>query len=284
MRRLLFCLPLGLPLCLLVCVPLCLLMAPNGPRTATPSPVSALAEASDDGGKLPSDEQMTQLAKTDPVAFLENCLRRCDREVKGYHCVLRKQERLEGKLQPSEEIAVDFREEPFSVLMDWKEGTRLAQRTMYVKGENGDRMLVKPAGLLALAGVVERDADSPDAKKSSRYPITEFGIKVGMERTLAAWKQAAKDKALHVEYLGEVKVKELGDRVCWKLHRTDYKGPEDIDGVTESTFYIDKETWLELGSTLKGADGEPLADYFFKDVELNPDFKAGTFTKEAVGR
>ena len=226
---------------------------------------------------------MTRLAETDPIAFLEACLRRYDREVKGYHCILHKQERLEGTLQPSEEIACDFREEPFSVLMEWKKGAGLAQRTLFVKGENKDKILVKGTGLLALAGVVERDTDSPDAKKSSRYPINEFGIKCGMERTLASWKAAQKDGALHVEYLGEVKVKEAGDRVCWKLRRTGYKAPED-GGVTESTFYYDKETWLQVGSTLKGADGQLVGEYFFNDIELNPDFKADTFTREAVGR
>ena len=271
MRRLLFCLPL------------CLLMGPNGPHSAAPRG-PALADVADDGGALPTEARMKRLAETDPVAFLEACIRRYDREVKGYRCALHKQERLDGKLQPSEEIDAQFREDPFSVLMDWKEGVRLAQKTLYVKGENKERMLVKPSGLLALAGVVERDTDSPDAKKSSRYPITEFGIKFGMERTLAAWKAAQKDDALHVDFLGEVKVKEAGDRVCWKLRRTGYKGPEDIDGVTEATFYFDKETWLQVGSTLKGADGQLLGEYFFKDIELNPDFKADTFTREAVGR
>ncbi|HVS34424.1 MAG TPA: DUF1571 domain-containing protein [Gemmataceae bacterium] len=269
---------------LLICLPLCLLMAPSGPHNAAHPPGSNLAEVIDDGSALPTQAQMKRLAETDPVAFLEACLRRYDREVKGYRCILHKQERLGGVLQPSEEIAVDFREKPFSVLMDWKEGARLAQRTLYVKGENKDKMLAKGAGLLALGGVLERDADSEDAKRSSRYAITEFGIKVGTQRTLAAWKQAVKDDALHVEFLGEVKVKEVGDRVCWKLRRTGYKSPEDIDGVTDGTFYFDAETWLQVGSTLKGADGQLLADYFFKDIELNPDFKPDTFTKEAIGR
>ncbi len=269
MRRLLFCLPL------------CLLMSPSGPHRAAPSG-PALADVADDGGALPTEARMKRLAETDPVAFLEACIRRYDREVKGYHCVLYKQERLEGALQPTEEIACDFREEPFSVRMDWIKNAGLAQKTLFVKGENKDKILVKGTGLLALAGTVERDTDSPDAKKSSRYPINEFGIKCGMERTLAAWQKAQKDGALHVEFLGEVKVKEAGDRVCWKLRRTGYKGPEDIDGVTEATFYFDKETWLQVGSTLKNADGQLLGEYFFTDIELNPDFKAVTFTREGL--
>ncbi len=269
---------------LLLCLPLCFLLAPDGPRGAAPAADAPLVRVADDGGALPTEARMKQLAETDPIAFIEACIRRYDREVKGYRCVLHKQERLDGKLQPSEDIAAQFREKPFSVLMDWREGARLAQKTLYVKGQNDDKLLVKPAGLLALAGVVERDPNGDDARKSSRVPITDFGIKIGMEHTLTSWLAAQKQNALHVEYLGEFKVKEAGDRVCWKLRRTDYKRPEDIDGVTDLTMYIDKDTWLQVGSTLKGADGQLLGEYFFRDIEINPDFKPDTFTRENVAR
>jgi len=269
---------------LLLCLPLCLLLAPAGPRDTERPPAAPITAVADDGGALPTQEQMKRLAETDPVAFLQACIRRYDREVKGYHCILHKQERLQGTLQPSETIACDFREDPFSVLMDWREGTRLAKRTLYVKGENKDNILVKPAGLLALAGVVERDPLGTDAKKSSRVPITEFGIRIGMGHALAPGEAAQKQNALHVEFLGEAKVKEAGDRVCWKLHRKDYKKPEDIDGVADAVFYYDKETWLQVGTTLKDADGKLLGEYWFRDIQLNPDFKAGTFSREAVGR
>ena len=52
---------------------------------------------------------------------------------------LQKQERLGGKLQGTEVIDVSFQEKPFSVLLDWQRGTRLAQRTLYQKGQNRDK-------------------------------------------------------------------------------------------------------------------------------------------------
>jgi hypothetical protein len=269
---------------LLIYLPLCLLTAPGSSPSAPPAADPAFARPADDGKPLPTEAQMKRLAETDPIAFLEICIRRYDREVKGCRCTLHKQERLEGKLQPSEVIDVQFREEPFSVLLDWREGARMAKKTLYAKGENKDRVLVKPAGLLAIAGVVERDPNGEDARKGSRVPITDFGIEIGTEHTLGSWKKAQAQNALHVEYLGEMKVKEAGDRVCWKLRRTRFKAPEDIDGVTDLTIYVDKETWLQVGSTLKGADGQLLGEYFFRDIELNPEFKPGAFTREAVAR
>jgi hypothetical protein len=269
----------------LFCLPLCLALTPEPrPSAALAWPEAAsFAEVADDGKDLPENAQMEKLAKTDPIAFLENCLKRYDREVKGYQVTLRKQERIGGKLQRSEVIEAQFREEPFSVAFEWKEGARLAKKVMYVKGENKDQLLVKPSGLGSLIGIVERDPTGDEAKQSGRYPLTEFGIKLGTQRTLAAWVAAKKQDALHVEFLGEKKIKELDDRPCWVLKRTRYKKPED-DGVSELTTYIDKETWLQVGSLLKGADNEVIGEYFFRDVRLNPEFKKDTFTREALSR
>ena len=232
---------------------------------------------------LPSDAQMAELAKKNPIAFLKYCLRRYDYTVKGYELTFKKQERLGGKLYPSETIAVKFREEPFSVYFDWIKGERLAKKVLYVRGENDNKLLVKPAGRLAsaLVGVVERDAEGEDAKQSSRYPMPEFGIKVGMVLTLEAWEAARKNKTLEIEYAGLKKIKETGDRECYVLKRPHYAKPE-ADGICSSTFYFDKETWLQTGSTLKNKDGELIGEYWFTDITLNPKFKPGTFTREAL--
>ena len=92
---------------------------------------------------------------------------------------------------------------------------------------------------------------------------------------------AARDRgALKVEYLGVRKVKETGDRLCWALHRTNDK-PED-DGIMDGMFYFDKENWLQTGVVLKGEEGKLIGDYMFRDVQLNPKFKPGQFTREAL--
>jgi hypothetical protein len=232
---------------------------------------------------LPSDAQMEELAKKNPIAFLKYCIRRYDYTVQGYELTFKKQERLGGKLYPSETIAVKFREEPFSVYFDWIKGERLAKKVLYVRGENNNKLLVKPAGKLAalVVSVVERDPNGEEAKESSRYPMPEFGIKVGMVLTLEAWQAARKNKTLDIEYAGVKKIKELGDRECYVLKRPHYAKPE-ADGISSSTFYFDKETWLQTGSTLKNKDGELIGEYWFADITLNPKFKPGTFTRDAL--
>src|SRR5262249_7395429 len=156
---------------------------------------------------------------TDPIQFLQGALQRYDREVRAYRALLIKQERVQGNLGPVEHVAVWFRESPFSVRMDWKKGFGLAARTAFVKGENNDQMLVKPYGWRGLVGIILRDPEAPDAKKSSRYPITTFGLKIGMQNTLKSWQAAHKRGDLQVLLGGTKTLPELGGRPCWELKR-----------------------------------------------------------------
>jgi hypothetical protein len=262
-------------------MPLCLLLAFAGVSRSLPS-AQAVSAAADGSAPLPDTEAVERLVKTDPVAFMRVCLQRYDRDVKGYRCTFVKQERLGGKLQRSEVIDICFREDPFSVLFDWKEGARLASKVLYVKGQNGDQMLVRPSGWRgALVSTVSRDPEGSDAKESSRYPITDFGMKKGMVRAIAAWGAAQKEGSLKYQYGGKRKIAEAGDRLCYVLHRLDYRQPEE-DGITDAVMYYDVETWLQVGSTLKGAEGQLIGDYWFRDIKLNPDFPPDTFTRAGL--
>jgi hypothetical protein len=257
--------------------------APPEPRPAAPA-LHVPRKVSDNGDALPGNREMERLAHKDPVAFLKNCIRRYQRDVQGYHLIMQKQERLGGRLQPTEVIDVWFREKPFSVLLKWLHGAGRAEKALYVEGQNGDQTLVRPAGALArkIAGDVLRiDPTSAEARQSGRYSIKEFGLNKGALRTLASWEDAAKEDALHVEFLGVIQVKEAGDRPCWALRRTRYARPEN-DGVTELTVYYDTETWLQVGSVLKGEEGKVIGSYFFRDIQLNPTFKPKQFDRSAL--
>jgi hypothetical protein len=227
---------------------------------------------------------MEKLAGKDPVAFLKACIRYFDRKVEGYTAVMQKRERIDGKLQAQEVLNVAVKEKPFSVYLEWTEGARLAERSLYVDGENGGKMLARPKGFLArqvVGDVVKRDPEGSDAKKSGRYPMTQFGIRKGMERTLASWEAAQKKGELHIQVLGEFKVAEAGDRVCLALKRVQYSKAEN-DGVLGLTLYIDAESWLQVGTVLVERDGELIGAYYFRDLKLNPKFKDDQFTEEAL--
>jgi hypothetical protein len=228
------------------------------------------------------------LPDPDPVAFLEKCLRRYDREVQGYAVTLRKQERIRGRLRAPEKIEALFRESPFSVYFHWLTGSdRKADKALYVEGKNDNKLVAVPHGVLGTLAkftgrrAVERDVNGEDAKNSGRYPLSEFGFKIATQRVLAAWKKARSNHALHVEYLGVVRVPEAGDRLCYKLRRTNSEHPEE-DGVTELVIYIDHANWLQVGSVLRDAQGQLIAEYFFTNLRLNPPLNDSQFDRSIL--
>jgi hypothetical protein len=234
---------------------------------------------------LPDEAEMERLVRVDPIAFLTNCLRRCDRQVVDYRLTMLKRERIGGVLHEQERVTASFRAHPFSVLMVWKEGARRAQKTLYVAGQYNNQLVVRPTGLGSWLTVL-RDPYGAAVRDSSRYPPTEFGLRTGTVKSLEAWQAAQARGDLQIAFLGEERLPQAGDRLCWVLERTGYTRKEE-DGITRSRFYIDKENWLQVGSVLwrkgtNGAEEELLGEYFFRDIDLHPDLPPGTFQRNKL--
>ncbi|HKI31441.1 MAG TPA: DUF1571 domain-containing protein [Gemmataceae bacterium] len=272
---------------LLLCLVPCYLLsaAPSAARSGARPPERPLPVISDDHKPLPDAVDMERLAGERPTEFLKECLLRYKRDVKGYRLTMSKEERIAGQLEPREVMEVAFREKPFSVFLKWDTGSRRAERALYVAGENQDRVLARPtkgwywmakaAGRLDHDGLAVEDVDGEAARRSGRFTIKEFGVYNGLARLLADWEAAQKKDALHVEYLGVQGVAWAANRPCWVLRRTRFLKPER-DGVTEQTVYIDKETWLQVGSVAGGKDGL-IGAYYYRDVEINPEFAPDQF-------
>lgn len=256
---------------LLVCVGFVLLFGLLYPRGEVEQPSST----------PPSPPGPTQSPPfSDPVQFLEESIRRYDREVQGYRCILEKQERVQGKLRPVEVVQADFREKPFSVVMRWQQGAGLAAAVLY--NESWKKKWMKA---LSFGFIWEKPVDAKEAKDSTRYTVDEFGIRKGTERTLARWKEMKEKNQLHVRYLGVKTLPQLGNRPCYVFHRHGIEKPED-DGIEDVTIYLDQENWLQIGSILLGktinGEREIIGKYFFRDLRLNPDFPPDAFVPAAL--
>jgi hypothetical protein len=217
----------------------------------------------------------------DPVAFLEDCLKHFDQQdVKGYRLTLHKHERIGGHLQPPEEVELFVRMRPRSVFMRWRSGARGAARALDVEGENDDKILVRPTGLAGFfVRTVALDPNGALVRGSSRFSIREVGLKHTLVRTLDAWRLGESSEVGRIEDLGVRPVKAAGGRDCYVLRRTT---PEPENGVTETTVFIDKETRFQVGTVLKGPGGSLVGCYFYRDIELNPDFAPGQFEPGAL--
>jgi hypothetical protein len=225
------------------------------------------------------------LPDPDPVAFLEKCLERYNRQdIRGYRAILHKRERIDGQLNPPEEIEIWYRAHPRSVFMHWLQGARRAESILYVEGEYGAKILVHPSGMIGrIMKEVSIDPDSPAARQAGRYNIKDFGLREALERTVRQWQVARERGELRVEYLGVKRVPETGDRRCDTLRRT-FAKPEE-DGVTEATIFVDHETWFQVGTVLRGESGTLIGEYMYRDIQLNPPFDRGQFEPSAlIGR
>ncbi len=222
-------------------------------------------------------KMLEELARNKPVEFLQASLDKYDRDVKGYRLLFLKQERVKDKLRNPEEIVIHFREEPFSVHFKWLKGVELATATLYVKGENNDKLIVRP---VFLGFLMHYDVNSLSAKATSRFPITQFGFRQAAKNTLNSVYDAQKRDKLHLKYDG-IKLLKQVDRLCYVLIRDPYDPPED-DGIAKMTIYIDMESLLHVGYELRDSKGETIADYYFRDIELNPTFNEKQFTNKGL--
>jgi hypothetical protein len=248
-------------------------------------PISVVAG----GGSAAAGRHPLPRPQTEPVAFLEACLKHYDNVVHGYTVRFEKRERVYGKQLSFESVEVMYRDHPHSVLFHWLQpADSRALGALYVEGANqtDGKSRVK----LFLRKSVFKNLDflprSKELMDYSRYPMSEFGMRQGMQRVLNSWKAAAKENALHVEYLGLNKTNLTGDAVCHVFQRTQYAQPEEIDRVAGVKIFIDCMTLLQVGCIVLGEHGEKdqIAEYFFRDIRLNPQFAPDQFTPETLNK
>src|SRR5208282_4484984 len=109
--------------------------------------------------------------------------RQTSQKIRDYTCTLIKQERVAGKLQPENIIAVKFRNQPFSVYMKWSAPREsLGQEVCYVQGRNNNMMRVHASGVLGMAGFMSIDPRDPKVMQNSRHTIYEAGLGNLIER------------------------------------------------------------------------------------------------------
>ena len=271
---------------LLLALPLCLLLQPSYPDT----PLAALDSATQ---VVPRGQEFVDQSlpnpRTDPVAFLEACLKRYDdRKLQGYQLEFKKQERIDGKLQQEEVVIVRYREMPYSVYFFWSQpANRDVRSALYVEGENTGSDGKSRIKVYTSFGIkLDKAPDGTEALRYSRYAMNTFGLRQTMQRVLDAWKSAKAENALHVEYLGQQVIQDLGGRKCYAFQRSAYARPEESDSSAGLIIYVDCETLFQVGSIVLGQGGEKdrLGVYWFRNIKLNPTLPPEQFTPAALGK
>ncbi|HOD81000.1 MAG: hypothetical protein BWX88_00953 [Planctomycetes bacterium ADurb.Bin126] len=224
-------------------------------------------------------EDLEKLARTDHVALLEQCMARYEGRVRSYTCNLVKQERLGGRLNEEQEIAVKFLESPFSVAMKWTRNAPIGDQIIYVEGKYSNNMLVKPKGLLgALVGTVLRKPDGADAMKNTLRPVNLFGFKRGLHSLLEVYALARQRGESKESFGGHC---EVAGRPALMLVRYLPNRPEYP--AKRTNVYIDAEYMLPICIEGYDWDDQLACRYVYKDIQMNVALDPKDFTPSANG-
>lgn len=218
------------------------------------------------------------LAETDHLALLNLALENYTRNVQAFSATFYKQERINGKLKPTQKIAVQFKEQPFSLLMKWQENIGTIDKLLYVEGSYDNKMIVHPAGLLAWIKSVRRDPAGRDARKSSRRTCNQFGFRRTIEGMIAVYQDAQSAGDLQMSSLGRT---ERFGRPCVTFVRT--LPPKDQYPCARMVVDFDLEYLLPVSVSSYDWQENLLSQYSYRDLDFNASFAAAAFTPAANG-
>ena len=200
--------------------------------------------------------------------------------VKDYTAIFIKQERINGKMRPPETVSMKF-QKPFKIYMKWIAGAKQGQEVLYVKGENGGKVLAHPGfggfigGMLTLIlPTFAISPDGPTAMKDNLHPITDAGIGNLIETIISNNSIALANNDLKLFFRGEAKV---DGRPALVVERILPK----VEGYPahRAKLYIDKEYNLPVKLVLHDWSNQLIANYEYRKLVLNPGLKPIDFER-----
>lgn len=245
---------------------------PTEATTPTEQEMVSGPTSAGDSGPLLDGPAMERLVRTDPIACLQNSLRLYHHNVQAYHATFLIRESEHGKLEEQDIVDAWYREKPLSIFMHWIEGPSQSQGVAYVQGGSDGKVQVRTA---YARWVFPFDLDSSRTKS-----LKNFGLKRATERLLNEVNSGLADGEVRADYLGDQTLEALKNRPCHQVS-VHFAVPRE-KGVTDIEAYLDKDSWLQIGTVLKSGTGDVVGDYFFTDLQINPEIRADQFEKTAL--
>ncbi len=211
-------------------------------------------------------DKMEPLAKGDPLAFLATALAWYESKVVDYTCTFQKQELVKDKLLPTETMLMKFREQPFSVYLEWIENPKRGREAIYVEGKYDNKLVVHPDGLLGLLfRKVSLEPTDKLAVKESRRPITFAGMANVLRLAIPESEKAQAAGDLQLEYLG---LTTHDGRPAYLFKRTLPKKEEYP--AFQLYLTIDQQFLLPVRAESYDWAGRLLLDYKYTNLTVNP--------------
>ncbi|MFO0972604.1 MAG: DUF1571 domain-containing protein [Phycisphaerae bacterium] len=240
------------------------------------------------------DRSFVSFLKRDPLAALEQARADHLRDVRDYNCTFVKQELLPGGMSAEQVIAVNFRQEPYSVVMHWLKNPGKAERVIYVKGRWTDAGQSDPAlreqamcqpG--AIARLIVKSLKQPIrgslAQQSSRRCIDEFGFARGLDLLITYCRMARDRGELDLRYVG---TSEIDGRPTWVVERRlPYAGPEGRYPDRIAVVHIDQQWRVPVSVHCFADDARTLllGRYDYADVVMGVGHGENVFDPKSYG-
>jgi len=227
---------------------------------------------------IDNTQQIITWAKDDHVKLFTWLLDHYKKHVHDFKGTFTKQERINGKLKKEQVMSFIFKEEPFSVMMEWQKNAGSIDKLLYVEkqGVKNNKMLVHPTGLLSWIKSVERDPHCDDVYKTSRKPCDRFGFGRMMEDLIEVYALAKQQDDLQGKYLGQ---KEVNGRKCILVERI--LPPKEEYPCKKMVIAIDLEYLVPIHVTSYDWQDELLSRYEYTNLEFNVGLRLAQFTANA---
>ena len=211
-----------------------------------PAPVAEASAVSEELGKVLADS------------------RKAIEAVASYQVRMTHQERVNGVLNPAEEVLMSIRRTPKAVRLEWPEGQKKGREVIYTADANNGLMHVKMAPSLVPLPRISMPPDSPLATRNSRHPITEAGFESILANMEDAYAKLRKNDHSpgRLTYEGLV--------VPHGFSKPHHKIVRVTTAKEVWTVFIDPETRLPSSVQQLADNGDLLERYTFRPPVLNP--------------
>ena len=224
----------------------------------------------------------TQDESTTAFGWIQEAQRNYRAAIHDYKCVFVARENLHGKQGEDQIIHMKFRQQPFSVYMNWARPTSMAgQEVAYVQGKNADKLRVRSVGLLKVTGFMSIDVDDKRTLEHSRHTIREAGIGNLIDRTAQNWqfdRQSGKAITKISEYM-------FDNHPCYKVETIhtaklpqfySYKGVIYLEKTSKYPIRNENYSWPVPGGN---PAGDLMESFSYTQIDFNKGLKDADFDK-----
>jgi hypothetical protein len=198
------------------------------------------------------------------------------RSLATYQVKITRQERVQGRLEPEEDIILSIRSEPKAVRLEWSSGPSKGREVIYSRALDPGMIFVHQPGAALVVPSMKISVDSPLVTRNSRHSITEAGLDTILANMQGS--QASSDK--RQSQRGELVYQALEtapglDQPCHHFVR-------HAAGGETWNVYLDSRSLLPRLVVAHDAAGQLIERYVYREIRENPAelALAGSFDPE----